>query len=53
MRFVAWAVKENASNTQTVTNGPDSARLVVMGLPFGKGYVSELRQKLIDLKNRK
>jgi hypothetical protein len=46
-------VKENTNDTQTVTIDPDSARLVVMGLPFGKGFVSELRQKLIDLKKQK
>jgi hypothetical protein len=46
-------VKENANDTQTVTIGPDSARLHVMGPPFGKRFVSELRQKPIDLKNRK
>jgi hypothetical protein len=42
--LAAWALKENARDTQTVTIDPDSARLIVMGPPFGKGFVSELRQ---------
>ncbi len=46
-------VKENANDTQTVTIDPDSARLDVMGPPFGKRFVSELRKKLIDLKKQK
>jgi len=52
VRFAAWAEKENASDTQTVTNGLDSARLIDMALPFLKGFVSKLLPNLIDLKNR-
>jgi hypothetical protein len=37
--------ERNFKNTQTVTNGPDSARLILVELPFGKGIISELRQR--------
>ena len=43
--------KENISDTQTVTNGRDSARLVVMAAAFSIGFVAELLLNLIDLKN--
>jgi hypothetical protein len=51
--LAAWAVKENNSDTQTVTIGLDSARLVVMALSFSNGFVSELLPNLIDIRNAK
>jgi hypothetical protein len=36
VRFAAWALKDIISDTQTVTIEPDSARLVVMALPFDR-----------------
>jgi hypothetical protein len=51
VRFAAWAEKEKINDTQTVTNGRDSARLVVMASAFSIGFVAELLLNLIDLKN--
>jgi hypothetical protein len=52
VRFVAWAEKERASDTQTVTIGRDSARLIIMALFLSTGFVSELLLNLIDLKTQ-
>jgi hypothetical protein len=51
VRFAAWAEKETSNDTQTVTNGRDSARLFVMAWAFSISFVAELLLKLIDLKN--
>ena len=41
------------TQTQTVTNAPDSARLVIMALFLSTGFVSELLQNKKKKKNAK